>query len=141
MKRVKGKELVILSIIIILLTGCAPKIECKANAIVDSHKYTSAIVVSFENNKPLKYVFKDKMMFDPDDPNAELYYHAKYEEYGTLIAEKRAKMSNNTDNISLKIKYNFSKYHSAQEDKILIDRDDSMEDVKNKLESVGYSCK
>ena len=108
MKRVKGKELVILSIIIILLTGCAPKIECKANAIVDSHKYTSAIVVSFENNKPLKYAFKDKMMFDPDDPNAELYYHAKYEEYGTLIAEKRARMSNNTDNISLKIKYNFS---------------------------------
>ena len=58
-----------------------------------------------------------------------------------MIAEKRARISNNADNITLKIKYDFNKHNSAQENKILVGRDDSIEAAKSKLENVGYTCK
>ena len=134
MKRIK---LGVLLIAIVLLTGCTSKLNCK----IDTNNYTSKVVVKFENDKPSTYNFKDKMIFAPLDPNAELYYHSKYDEYGTLIAEKFARMGNNSDNIILKIKYDFTKNNSAQENKLLVDRNDSKNNAKTKIENLGYKCK
>lgn len=141
MKRIKRRELILLLVVTVLLTGCAPKLKCKIDGLVEGRKYTSTVVVKFEDDKPSTYSFKDKMMFDPQAAEAELYYHSKYEEYGTLIAEKRARISNNADNITLKINYDFNKHNSSQENKILVGRDDSMAAAKSKLENVGYTCK
>lgn len=141
MKRIRNWQLFLLIISVVLLTGCSQKLKCKVDTIVDSNKYTSTVVVKFEDNKPSTYNFKDKMMFAALDPNAEIYYHSKYDEYGTLIAGKFARIGNHTDNISLKIKYNFTNNKSAQEDKLLVSRNDSIEVAKKKLEKVGYSCK
>ena len=134
MKRVK---LVMLLIAVLLLTGCANTLKCK----IDTNNYTSKVVIKFKNNKPSTYKFKDKMMFSPQAPEAELYYHSKYDEHGTLIAEKFAKMRNNVDNITLKVKYDFTKNNSTQEDKLLVSRNDSKNDAKTKIENLGYKCK
>lgn len=134
MKRVK---LVGILIAVLLLTGCSDTLKCK----IDTNNYESNVVVKFKNDKPSTYKFTDKMMFSPQAPEAELYYHSKYDEYGTLIAEKFAKMRNNADNITLKIKYDFTKNNSLQEDKILVDRNDSKNDAKTKIENLGYKCK
>ena len=141
MKRIKRKELILLLLITILLTGCGQKLKCKIDGHVEGRKYTSTIVVKFSDGKPSTYSFEDKMMFATLDPNAELYYHSKYEEYGTLIAEEYARISNNADNISLKIKYDFNKNNSSQENKILIGRNDTRDAAKGKLENIGYKCK
>lgn len=141
MKRIKRKELILLFVVTVLLTGCGNKLKCEIDGLVEGRKYTSTVVVKFKDEKPSTYSFKDKMMFDPEDPNAEIYYHSKYDEYSTLLSEKKARISNNTDNISFKVKYDFEEDHSSQENKILIGRDDSREIAKNKLENVGYRCK
>ncbi|MBQ6546673.1 MAG: hypothetical protein IJL74_01590 [Bacilli bacterium] len=134
MKRMK---LVILLMAVVALTGCANKLKCKIN----TDNYSSTVVVHFKSHKPSTYSFKDKMMFSPLAPEAELYYHSKAEEYSTLIAEKLARMGNNSDNITLKVKYDFNKNNSTQEDKILVGRNDSKNDAKKKIESLGYKCK
>ena len=133
----KRTNMVLLLVAILLLTGCSNQLKCK----IDTNNYTSTLVVKYKNDKPTTYSFKDKMMFAALDPNAEIYYHSKYEEHGTLIAEKFAKMRNHTDNISLKINYDFTKNNSAQEDKLLVGRNDSKNSAKTKLESLGYKCK
>lgn len=138
MKRVK---LLILTVAVLTLTGCANTLKCKVDTVVDSNKYTSTIVVKFKDGTPSTYSFKDKMMFPPLAPEAELYYHAKAEEYGILVAEKLARMGNNSDNITLKVKYDFNKNKSTQENKILVGRNDSKEVAKKKIENLGYTCK
>ena len=137
----KKTKLIILLIAVVALTGCANKLKCKIETTLDSNKYTSTIVVKFKNGKPSTYSFKDKMMFEPLAPEAELYYHSKAEEYGILISEKLAKARNNSDNITLKVKYDFNKNNSAQENKILVGRNDSKNDAKKKIENLGYQCK
>ena len=137
----KNKKLIVLLITVLVLTGCANKLKCKIDTVSDSNEYTSTVVVHFKNDKPSTYSFKDKMMFPPLAPEAELYYHSKAEEYGTLIYEKHARMGNNSDNITLKIKYDFNKDNSSQEDKLLVSRNDSKDTAKSKIESLGYSCK
>lgn len=134
MKRI---ELVVILVAVLLLTGCSNTLKCK----IDTNNYTSKVVVKFNNDKPSKYSFRDKMMFSALDPNAEIYYHSKYDEYSTLIAEKFAKARNNSDNITLKINYDFTKNNSAQENKLLVNRNDSKNDAKTKIESLGYKCK
>ena len=133
----KKAKLIILLMVLVTLTGCSSKLKCKIN----TNNYTSTVVVHFKGDKPSTYSFKDKMMFSPTAPEAELYYHSKADEYGTLIAEKFAKMGNNTDNITLKVKYDFNKNNSAQENKILVGRNDSKHAAKLKIESLGYTCK
>ena len=137
----KKTKIIVLLIATLALTGCANQLKCKIDTINDSNEYTSTVSVHFKNNKPSTYSFKDKMMFPPLAPEAELYYHSKAEEYGTLIAEKFARMGNHSDNITLKIKYDFNKNNSSQENKLLVSRNDSKETAKSKLESLGYTCK
>ena len=136
MKRVKGYKLMLV-LVVFLLTGCSNKLKCE----IDTNNYTSKVIITYKGDKPITYNFKDKMLFSLQDAEAEIYYHSKYTEYGTLIAEKYAKMRNAPEYVSLNIKYDFTKNKSNQEDKILISKDDSKEKSKIKLESLGYKCK
>ena len=134
MKRI---NIILLLISLVMLTGCSNQLKCKIN----TNTYTSTVKVKFSDGKPSKYTFNEKMTFDPLSPDAELYYHSKYDEYGVLISEKFARMGNNSDNITLKIKYDFTKNNSAQENKLLVSRTDTKNDAKTKIESLGYKCK
>lgn len=138
MKRIKGMNLLFL-ISVLLLTGCsASKLKCE----IKTNNYTAKVVVKYsDDNKPTKYKFNDKMLFSATSSNAEIYYHSKYAEYGTLIAEKFAHMRNTPEYVQLKIKYDFTKNNSAQENKLLINKTDSKENAKQKLENLGYKCK
>ena len=136
MKRSKGCWLV-LFLVIVLLTGCSNKLKCN----IKTNNYISKLVIMYDGDKPTTYSFSDKMMFAPQAPEAEIYYHSKYYEYGTLISEKFAKMRNAADYVSLRIKYDFTKNHSEQENKLLISKDDSKEAAIKKLKNSGYTCK
>lgn len=137
MKRIKTTKIIFMLAFIILLTGCQNNLKCT----IKTNNYTSQIKITYKNDKPIEYKYEDKMMFSPQDPEAEIYYHSKYEEYGTLIAEKHARMGNHTDNITLKIHYDFTKNNSQQENKLLISRNDTPKNAITKIESLGYKCK
>lgn len=136
MRRSKGCWLV-LFLVVVLLTGCSNKLKCN----IKTNNYVSKVVIGYEDDKPTTYNFSDKMMFSVQAPEAEIYYHSKYYEYGTLISEKYAKMRNAADYVSLKIKYDFTKNQSEQENKLLVNREDSKKDAIKKLKNSGYKCK
>lgn len=136
MKRVKSKYILLL-LIVVLLTGCGNKLKCE----IKTNNYNSKLVVAYKSEKPSSYKFEDKMTFSVDAPEAELYYHSKYEEYNTLLTEKYASIKNRYDGVSMDIKYDFTKDKSAQENILLVQRDDTKEQAKSKLESLGYKCK
>lgn len=137
MKRIKSMSLLFL-ISVLLLTGCSSnKLKCE----IKTNNYTSKVVIDYSDDKPTKYKFNDKMLFSATSSSAEIYYHSKYAEYGTLIAEKFAHMRNTPEYVEMKIKYDFTKNNSAQENKLLISKTDSKENAKQKLENLGYKCK
>lgn len=136
MKRIKSMHILIL-LMVILLTGCGNKLKCE----IKTNNYTSKIVINYKDEKPTSYNFKDDMAFSADAPEAELYYHSKYEEYSTIISEKYASIRNSVDGVSMKIKYDFTKDKSQQENILLIQKNDTKKQAKSKLKSLGYKCK
>ena len=81
------------------------------------------------------------MKFSRDSADTEIYYHSKYNEYGALISEKHAHLRNKIDSVSLKITYDFTKDKSEVENKLLINRNDTIKTATQKIESSGYKCK
>lgn len=136
------KMLVILIVPIILISfiifqNTSDVIKCN----IDTNNYVSQLKVKFENDKPVKYKFKDKMFFSFDAPESEIYYHSKYSEYGYLIAEDYASIRNNRTNVTIHINYNFEKDNSVQENKLIIKRTDTKKSALEKIENFGYKCK
>lgn len=137
MKRIKGFN-VLLLLLVLLLTGCSTsKLKCE----IKKNNYTAKTVISYSEDKPTKYKFNDKMLFSATSSEAEIYYHSKYADYGTLIAEKYAYIRNTPEYVAVKINYDFAKNNSIQENKLLINRNDSKESAKEKLENLGYKCR
>lgn len=137
MKRIKDKKILLL-LLVILLTGCNSKLKCE----IKTRNYTSKVSITFnKDNAPVKYDFKDKMLFNVNDAGAEIYYHSKYDEYGILLAEKHGYMRNAPEYISLTIKYDFTKHNSKQENKLLVNKTDTKEIALTKLKEAGYTCK
>lgn len=134
MKRIK---ILLLLIVPILLTGCANTLKCE----IETNNYTSKIKIKFENEEPTIYKFEDKMLFDADTTDTELYYHSKYTEYNDLINSKHATIRNHPDNVTIKIDYNFKENKAEGENKLLIKRTDTMKEATKKIESSGYICK
>lgn len=134
MKRIK---LVLLLLSVFILTGCANTLKCE----IKTNNYESKVKVTYKDDKPTKYVFKDKMLFSPTSADAELYYHSKYEEYNTLISEKHARLHNRAKDVSMEIKYDFTTDTSGQEGKLLISRNDTKGTAIKKIEDLGYKCK
>ncbi|MGM9878475.1 MAG: hypothetical protein ACI31R_00370 [Bacilli bacterium] len=134
MKRIK---ILLLITTLFLLTGCSNTLKCT----IETSNYNSSIKINFKDDKPTKYKYKDEMKFSADSADTEIYYHSKYEEYNTLISEKHAYLRNKPDNVTLKITYDFSKDKSEGEDKLLINRDDTIKTATQKIESSGYKCK
>lgn len=133
MKRIK---MVFLLLSVFLLTGCGNQLKCN----IKTNNYESTIKVTYKDDKPTKYVFKDKMFFSPTEANAELYYHSKYSEYGDLINEKHAKLKNKPEYIALEIKYDFTTDKSTQENKLLIQKTDTKANAIKKIQDLGYKC-
>ena len=134
MKRIK---ILLLIATIFLLTGCANTLKCN----IETSNYNSSIKIKFKNDKPAQYKFKDEMKFSRDSTDTEIYYHSKYNEYSTLISEKHAHLRNKIDSVSLKITYDFTKDKSEVENKLLINRNDTIKTATQKIESSGYKCK
>ena len=134
MNRIK---IIVFLFTVLLLTGCGNNLKCN----IKTNNYTADIKITFEKEKPAEYSFKDKMTFSYEDFNSELYYHNKYTELSDLITEKYAKVSDNKDNVTIKINYDFSKYNSKGESKLLIKRSDTKKEALKKIESLGYKCK
>ena len=134
MKRIK---ILLLIANIFLLTGCANTLKCN----IETSNYNSSIKIKFKNDKPAQYKFKDEMKFSRDSADTEIYYHSKYNEYSTLISEKHAHLRNKIDRVSLKITYDFTKDKSEVENKLLINRNDTIKTATQKIESSGYKCK
>lgn len=134
MKRIK---ILLLVTTMFLLTGCSNTLKCN----IETNNYDSSIKIKFENDKPTKYIYKDEMKFSKDSADTEIYYHSKYNEYSILISEKYAHLRNKIDNVSLKINYDFTKDKSEGENKLLINRNDTIKTATQKIESSGYKCK
>ncbi len=140
---------VIVILVVALIVGSTTMfilVHNKVRCTIRTNNYTSTVVVTYggkkeTRNTPIKYKFKDKMKFDATDSDAELYYHSKYDEYGTLLAEKYGYMTNTAYYVSLKIDYDFTKDNSKQENKLLISRNDTREQATVKLKNAGYTCK
>ena len=134
MKRIK---ILLLLIVPILLTGCANTLKCE----IETNNYTSKIKIKFENEEPSIYKLEDKMLFDAESTDTELYYHSKYTEYNDLINNKFAVIRNHPDNVTVKIDYNFKENKTDGENKLLIKRTDTIKEATKKIESSGYTCK
>ncbi len=134
MKRIKMLFLLIMPI---LLTGCADTLKCQ----IKTNNYNSTVKVTFKEDKPFSYKYKDEMVFSPNSTDAEIYYHSKYNEYSILAGEKHAFLRSTSESVTMRISYNFTKDKSEQENKLLISKDDTKSDAMKKIESSGYKCK
>ena len=134
MKRIK---IIMLLLISITLTGCANTLKCT----IKTNNYESTIKVTYKDEKPTKYVFKDKMKFSATSADSELYYHSKLTEYESLINEKHAKIRNKATSVDVNITYDFTTDKSAQEGKLLAKRDDTKSKTLKAIEDLGYKCK
>lgn len=134
MKKIK---ILLLLLVPVLLTGCANTLKCN----IETNNYNSTIKIKFKDDKPTTYKYKDEMKFSTNSTEGEFYYHSKYNEYSILISEKYAQLKNNQENISTKINYDFTKDNSKGENKLLINRKDTIKSATKKIESSGYKCK
>lgn len=133
----KKTKFLLIIVAVIFLTGCSNSLKCK----VETKNYDSTIKITFKDDKPIKYKYKDEMRFSAKTADNEIYYHSKYSEYSTLISEKYAHVRNNQSNVSMKVNYDFEKDSSSDEKKLLISRNDTKKTATEKIESSGYTCK
>lgn len=121
-----------------MLTGCASTLNCS----IKTNNYESSIKIKFKEDKPTTYKYKDAMNFGSIlNTDSEFYYNDKQTKYGTLIAEKYARVNEFQNIVKTKINYDFSKNNSDGEKTLMIKRTDSLGTAKQKIESSGYTCK
>jgi hypothetical protein len=137
MKRIKSMKILIIVLMAITLTGCADTLKCN----IKTKNYESTIKITYKEEKPAKYVFKDKMFFSELSADSELYYHSKTTEYQDLINEKHARIRNKKTSVETSIKYDFTKDTSAQEGSLLAKRDETKSKTIKRIEDLGYKCK
>lgn len=134
MKKIK---IILILFIPLILTGCSETLKCS----IETNNYTSNIKISFKDDKPSKYKYKDEMKFSPTSADAEIYYHSKYDQYSLLISDKYAHIRNKADGVSLKVTYDFTKDNSDGENALIISRNDTKKIATQKIQSSGYKCK
>ena len=137
MKRMKSIKVIIIVLMSVALTGCANTLKCN----IKTSNYESKVKITYKDEKPEKYTFKDKMLFSATSADSELYYHKQLSEYEDLINEKHARVRNKATSVELSIKYNFTTDTSAQEGKLLAKRDETKSKTIKRIEDLGYKCK
>ena len=127
------KKIIILLFMLFVLTGCSTKLKCKIN----TDRYKSKITIKYKEDKPIKYLFKDRMIFDIKDKNKDIYYKRKQTEYKSLINNYSAKVINKNKKVISSVNYNFKKDINSY---LLIDKNDNIKSSIIKIESIGYRC-
>ena len=130
------KKFLLLTAVIFLLTGCQNNLTCT----IKTNTYNSKVTISYKDNKPKNYKQIEKIYFAKQDTK-NIYYNLKTNEYQNLIKEKHTKIKKKRKSITIKTTYNFLKNNSTQENKLLINKQDTRKQAYQKIKNLGYTCK
>ena len=128
---------IIVFIVVILLTGCTNSLNCR----IKTDNYNAKIEIIFKDDKPYKYLFKDKMFFYDKPLDKYFYYKRKTKDYDSLIAFKSARVLNKRNKVISFVNYNFLRENNYTKDKLFINKHDNIKSSIKKIEDLGYTCK